>query len=139
MKIVSIETEVKLIPLKAPFITALRKVENIEFVRVTMTCSNGVVGIGEAPATKAITGEGIEDILHSIDSVKTTLIHYSAMDALERLHEQKRSNHPICLIGNSAKASLDMALLSLITQLEKIPLYKHFGANKTVHLQTDDS
>jgi L-Ala-D/L-Glu epimerase len=137
MKIINIQTEVKHIPLKTPFVTALRRVENIEFVRVSITCKNGLVGIGEAPATKAITGEGIEDILDSIESVKSTLNHHSPQNALERLHENRQTDHPICLIGNSARASLDMALLSLIAQSENMPLYQYFGAEDAVHLQTD--
>lgn len=137
MKIVKIQTEIKRIPLKTPFVTALRRVENVEFVRVRIICKNGQVGIGEAPATKAITGEGIEDILHSIESVMSTLNNHSPTNALELLHEQRHDNHPICRIGSSAKASLDMALLSLIAKSQKMPLYRYFGAQNAVHLQTD--
>ncbi len=137
MKIINIQTEIKYIPLKTPFVTALRRVENIEFVRVIITCKNGLVGVGEAPATKAITGEGIEEILHSIASIITILHNQIPTNALELLHEKKDNTDAICLIGHSAKASLDMALLSLIAQSENIPLFKYFGANEMIDLQTD--
>jgi L-alanine-DL-glutamate epimerase-like enolase superfamily enzyme len=137
MKIVKIETEVKKIPLKTPFITALRRVENVEFVRVTMTCESGVVGIGEAPATKAITGEGIEEILASIKSVRNILNFHMPSDALELLHEHRGTDHPICTIGSSAKAALDMALHSLIAQSQNIPMYQYLGAEESIALQTD--
>lgn len=103
--ILSITTEVKHIALKTPFITALRRVEAIEFVRVTLECSDGSMGIGEAPATFAITGEDIETILHSIESVKDELIGLELQDAITKLHNTS--------IGSSAKASLDIAILSL--------------------------
>jgi len=104
-KIVTIKTEVNYIELKTPFITALRRVENIEFVRVFVECSDGAVGIGEAPATFVITGEDIPIILHSIEDMKEKLIGLSLDDALITLHQ--------ACIGSSAKASLDMAILSL--------------------------
>lgn len=137
MKIVEITTEVKKIPLKTPFITALRRVEDVEFVRVTFVCESGAVGIGEAPATKAITGEGIEEILHSIEAVKATLNFHMPSDALELLHEKRGTDHPICTMGSSARAALDMALVSLIAQSQDIPMYRYFGAEEPKPLQTD--
>ena len=129
MKILSIETELKLIPLKTPFITALRRVENVEFVRVTLICENDFKAIGEAPATKAITGEGLEDILNSIEKVKSLLVLHMPKDALVILHQQD--------IGSSAKAALDMALVSLLSQQKEQKLYEYFGAEKPIKLKTD--
>jgi len=106
MKIKSIQTEVKYIALKTPFITALRRVEEIEFVRVLVECDDGTLGIGEAPATFAITGEDIRTIVDSIESIKTSLLGLNIETALEYLHKQS--------IGSSAKASLDMAIMTLL-------------------------
>ncbi|CAI6152739.1 MAG: L-Ala-D/L-Glu epimerase [uncultured Sulfurimonas sp.] len=106
MIIKSIQTEIKYIPLKTPFITALRRVDTIEFVRVHVICSDGEIGIGEAPATMAITGEDIEIILASIKKVKTTLIGLDIESALEELHKTG--------IGSSTKAALDIAFMSLL-------------------------
>ena len=106
MKIKSIKTEVKNIALKKPFITALRRVDGVEFVRVGIENNNGIINYGEAPATKAITGEDIEIILKSISNIKESLLHQSPQNALKILHNSK--------IGSSAKAALDMALFSFI-------------------------
>ena len=130
MKIQSITTEVKYIPLKTPFITALRRVENIEFVRVEVTCDNGMTAFGEAPATKAITGEDIKTILESVESVKELFIDKMQREALTLLHDEIK-------IGSSAKAALDMALISLEAQEKNIPLYEYFGAKKPIALHTD--
>ena len=130
MKIKSIECEIKLIPLKTPFITALRRVENVEFVRVRMECENGLVGIGEAPATKAITNEDIYDIMSSVWKVEDSLIAQNLEESLSILHSN-------CEIGSSAKASLDMAIVSLLAQQKNQKLYEYFGAKKPVKLKTD--
>lgn len=106
MKIKSITTEVKYIVLKTPFVTALRRVETIEFVRVSVVCDDGSQGLGEAPSTLAITGEDIAIIDNSIKKVKENLIGLEVKEALILLHKQS--------IGSSAKAALDMAFMSLL-------------------------
>jgi L-alanine-DL-glutamate epimerase-like enolase superfamily enzyme len=129
MKILSIETQIRYIPLKTPFITALRRVENVEFVRVALRCENGFAGIGEAPSTKAITGEDLEDILNSINSIKTKLISHMPKEALKIVHKSK--------MGSSAEAALDMALVSLIAQEKGLELYRYLGTKKATVLKTD--
>ena len=129
MKILSIETELKTIPLKTPFITALRRVENVEFVRVSVSCDNGFKAIGEAPATKAITGEGLEDILSSIESIKSSFIGTLPLEALDVLHKSS--------IGSSAKAALDMAFVWLLAREKNQTLFQYFGEENICTLQTD--
>ena len=130
MKIKTITTQIKYIPLKTPFITALRRVENVEFVRVEIICDNGLIGIGEAPATKVITNEGLEDILESVQKIKKYFINQSIDDTLSILHTQ-------CNIGSSAKASLDMAIFSLLSQQKRQTLFEYLGAKVPRVLQTD--
>lgn len=129
MKITNIKTEVKQIELKTPFKTALRTATHVEFVRVHVTSDSGFVGVGEAPATKAITGEDIEDILSSINSVKKLFLGLAPKEALDILHTTK--------IGSSAKAALDMAFVHLLSQEAKKPLYGYFGATDLTPLKTD--
>ena len=102
MIVENITTEVKYIALKTPFITALRKVENIEFVRVEILFDNGKMRFGEAPATVAITGESIDTILNSINKIKNKIVNKSIDEAFIILHNSS--------IGSSAKAAIDMAL-----------------------------
>ena len=107
MKISDISTEVIEIALKTPFITALRRVDAVEFVRVTVSCSEGSVVYGEAPATQAVTGEDIYSILSGIAFIQEELIGLAPADALIVLHQAE--------MGSSAKAALDMALFSLLS------------------------
>ena len=128
-KISNITTQVKHIPLKTPFITALRRVETIEFVRVYLTCEDGSVGVGEAPATMAITGEDIEIILASISKVKESLIGLDIEDALETLHKST--------IGSSAKAALDIACVFLLAQAKSKSLLEYFVLKDLAPIYTD--
>ena len=129
MKITKITTTIKVIALKTPFITALRRVENVEFVRVEVSCDNAMRAFGEAPATMAITGENLQIILSCINSLKKELISKTPHEALIVLHDSK--------IGSSSKAALDMALMSLMAKEKKVPLYEYLGAKSKTKLQTD--
>ncbi|NOR57013.1 MAG: dipeptide epimerase [Sulfurimonas sp.] len=120
MKIADISTEVKEIALKTPFITALRRVDAVEFVRVTVVCDDGSVAYGEAPATRAVTGEDIYSILSGIAFIKEELIDLTPVDAIGILHQAE--------MGSSAKAALDMALFSLIPENKE---------KQNITLQTD--
>ena len=130
MKIVSIKASLELIALKTPFITALRRVENIEFVRVVIVCADGSQAIGEAPATKAITNEDTYDIMNSIWKVEKYLINQSLEESLSILHKNNE-------IGSSAKAALDMAIVSLQAHQKQQRLFEYLGAQKAIELQTD--
>ena len=71
------------IPLKTPFVTALRRVETVESVRVTLRTAMGMVGTGEAPPTKAITGEDCGTILAAMERIRPALLHteFATVDA----------------------------------------------------------
>lgn len=120
MKILKISTEVKEIALKTPFITALRRVEAVEFVRVRVVCDDGSVAYGEAPATRAVTGEDIYSILSGVAFITEDLISLTPVDAIKILH--------LAQMGSSAKAALDMALFSLIPENKE---------KQNITLQTD--
>jgi L-Ala-D/L-Glu epimerase / N-acetyl-D-glutamate racemase len=128
-KIVKIITEFKTIPLRVPFVTALRRVENVEFVRVYISCDDSSIGIGEAPATMAITGEDLEIILASILKLKDNLMGLGIQEALYYIHQST--------IGSSAKAALDIALISLLAKEENKTLLEYFKIEDTTPIKTD--
>ena len=112
------------IPLRTPFITALRRVEHVAFIRVTLTTDGGLTGIGEAPPTKAVTGEDMTTIADALsDCIKPAMIGAALedMDHLQSLlHESCRGNH-------SAKAAVDIALYDLFSQRAGLPLCRYLG------------
>ena len=129
MKIKNITFQEIHIPLKTPFITALREVKNVVFIRVSVLCDDGSLRFGEAPATKAITGETIESIKKSIEQIKETFYEVDIQEALSLLHEQA--------IGSSAKAALDMAFVFLLAEAKKQTLLEYFGIKDTSPIKTD--
>src|SRR3546814_17216305 len=55
------------VPLKPPFKTALRTVETVEDIVVSIHTDTGHVGYGEAPATAVITGDTHGSIVSPIN------------------------------------------------------------------------
>ncbi|MBA1432218.1 MAG: hypothetical protein FAF04_01170 [Epsilonproteobacteria bacterium] len=106
MKIQNISLTQEKIALKTPFITALREVKDVAFIRVKVLCDDGSFAYGEAPAAKAVTGETLESIKENIILVKEHFMLKEPAIALELLHQTS--------IGSSAKAALDMAFVFCI-------------------------
>ncbi|MBN2896161.1 MAG: dipeptide epimerase [Campylobacterales bacterium] len=95
------------IALRHPFVTALRRVETVDFVRVILHTSSGRKGIGEAPPTPAITGETMESIEADLQRLGAQMMGLSPHEAQALLMHDTQ-------IKSSAKAALDIALCSLI-------------------------
>ncbi len=126
MMITSITTELKEIPLKKPFITALRRVDCVQSVLVTLKTKSGLTAFGEAPPTVAITGESIKSITHTINTIiapKILHVNFSEMlDILDVVHK-------CCSKNSSAKAALDIAVYNLFAQESKQELCSFLGGN----------
>jgi o-succinylbenzoate synthase len=133
MKLENIELRRQYVPLKKPFKTALRTVENLESVIVKITADNGLVGWGEASATVVITGDSLDSIEAAIaKTIKPQLIGKNLLNYEEVFHILHQS-----MIGNSsAKAAVDMALYDLLAQKCGLPLYQFLGGYQN-RLETD--
>jgi o-succinylbenzoate synthase len=112
------------IPLKTPFITALRRVDMVEFIRVRVATDSGHTGIGEAPPTKAITGEDEETITRAITESIRPALTGCRLDEMESLQTLL---HQSCEGNYSAKAAVDIALYDLFSQLKGLPLCRYLG------------
>ncbi len=96
------------IPLKHPFITALRRVEAVEFLRVHIHTDSGEIGIGEAPPTKAITGETVKSIRQAIEqNITPKLLGLTIAEAKEIIFTCKEN-------FTSALGAIDIALHDLL-------------------------
>lgn len=112
-------------PLRTPFVTARRRVESVEEVVVTLRTDEGVVGMGAAPATKAVTGEDLDTIEMTLShTLRPLLLHQPfALTAL------LQTLHGCCENNSSAKAAVDMALYDLAAQEAGKPLYTYLGGD----------
>ncbi len=122
MTINAIHTERHAIALRHPFITALRRVESVEFVRVFITCDHHI-GVGEAPPTVAITGESMESIESDIARAADMLVGKSPQEALKLLHLT-------CKLHGSATAAVDIALHDLLSQEQGSDLFGLLGGSE---------
>jgi o-succinylbenzoate synthase len=129
MKITDIRFGMLRVPLKTPFKTALRTVDSIEDIIVTVHTDSGHIGYGEAPATAVITGDTHGSIIEAIRKfISPRLIG-------EEIANLNRITHLIQTAlekNSSAKAAVEIAVYDLFGQLYKAPLYKMLGGGDPV-------
>ncbi len=129
MKITAIELGLLSVPLKTPFKTALRSVDNVEDVIVQIRTDDGATGWGGAPATAVITGDTHGSI---IDAIR----HYIAPRLIGR--DIAELNRNVALVqtamerNTSAKAAVEIALYDLFGQLHGAPTYQLLGGGDPV-------
>ena len=128
MKITKIEAGKISIPLKVPFITALRRVDTAEDLVIKVHTDDGAIGWGSAPATVVITGDSHASVAAAIKEVMAPqLIGLDIDDREEILARISRS----MAHNTSAKAALDIAVHDLFCQHYGLPLYRFFGGLRT--------
>ena len=127
MKITAIEIGKIAIPLKTPFITALRRVDVAEDVVVKVHTDDGHVGYGNAPATVVITGDSHESVAGAVEHVIGPKLIGMDIDDRELILETIQG----AMVHNtSAKAALDIAVHDLFGQRYGLPLYRFFGGRR---------
>jgi len=133
MRIRNIETFLLAVPLKTPFVTALRRVEQIQDLVVRVELDNGMVGYGEAAPTLAISGDSLQSMQAVIHTVmKPRLVGQSILNFQQLLGLVQGA-----VIGNSsAKAAMEIALYDARARLFDQPLCQLLGAEPG-SLQTD--
>ena len=133
MKITGIEWGRISIPLRTPFKTALRRVDSVEDIIVTVHTDTGDQGFGEAPPTGVITGDTAESVCGALEHHLAPALLGREVEDFEALMQAVQS----ALVHNtSAKAAVDMALWDLYGKRYRIPVHKLLGGART-HLVTD--
>jgi L-alanine-DL-glutamate epimerase-like enolase superfamily enzyme len=123
--------EVK-VPLKVPFKTALRSVNEVHELVIFIETNTGLIGYGSASATAVITGDVIDSMRAALELLLPRLLGKSLRDfnALLRTVHQGVVHH------NSLKAALEIALYDLRAQQMGLPLYQFLGGGEP-QLKTD--
>ena len=133
MKIKAIHIGRISIPLKRPFITALRRVDSAEDVVVRLETDSGEIGFGNAPPTAVITGDSQDSVVAAIrDTLGPRLIGLD-VENIEAIHTVLATG---MLHNHSAKAALDIAAHDLYARRFGMPLYQLFGGYRS-QLETD--
>ena len=126
MKIVDIKLAMLRLPLRTPFKTALRTVEQLEDIVVQVCTDTGHVGYGEAPPTAAITGETHASLKEAIRGYIAPRLLGRELDDIDGLSQAVQG---AIAKNSSAKAAVDMALYDLHAQLRGVPLYGLLGGS----------
>ncbi len=129
MKITDIRFGMLRVPLKTPFKTALRTVEQVEDVVVTIHTDTGHIGYGEAPATAVITGDTHGSIIEAIQKYIAPRILGQDIANLNRITQLVQN---ALEKNSSAKAAVEIAVYDLFGQLYDAPLYKMLGGGDPV-------
>ena len=133
MKIRNIRLGMLNVPLKTPFKTAIRTVNEIEDVVVIVETDTGLTGYGAAPATAVITGDTHGSIIEAISKVIAPALIGRNIADLNKLTNIIQN----AIVRNfSAKAALEIAIYDLYGQLYDAPLYKLLGGGDNV-ISTD--
>jgi o-succinylbenzoate synthase len=129
MKITEIRFGMIRVPLKTPFKTALRTVDTVEDIVVSVHTDTGHVGYGEAAATAVITGDTHGSIIEAIRRyIAPRLVGQDIAD-LNRITQLIQT----ALEKNtSAKAAVEIAVYDLWGQLYGAPLYQMLGGGDPV-------
>ena len=123
MRIGEILIEVTSFPLKVPFITALRRVDRVQVLHVSLETEEGIRGLGAASPTAAVTGETEPSIREGVRLIGESLRGRDTDDLNSLLDLVSRS-----LPGNSsARAAVDMALYDLVSREMNLPLTRFLG------------
>ena len=127
MKITNIRTQILKAPLKNPFITSLRRVDELEDLVVIIECDDGTVGYGEGVPTPVITGDTMESMMVGIVHIKPLMLGHDIEDfdtVLNLVHTSIDKS-------TTLKSALEIALYDLKAQSVKLPLYRMLGGTQT--------
>ncbi len=133
MKITEVRLGMLRVPLKTPFKTALRTVDTVEDIVVSIHTDTGNVGYGEAAATAVITGDTHGSIIEAIDKVIAPRLIGEDIADLNRIVRRIQSSLER---NTSAKAAVEIAIYDLWAQLYGAPLYRMLGGGEPV-ISTD--
>ncbi|MBX9400453.1 dipeptide epimerase [Lysobacter sp. BMK333-48F3] len=129
MKITDIRFGMLRVPLKTPFKTALRTVDTVEDIVVTVHTDTGHIGYGEAPATAVITGDTHGSIVEAIRKFISPRLIGQEIANLNRITGLIQG---AIEKNSSAKAAVEIAVYDLFGQLYGAPLYKMLGGGDPV-------
>ena len=129
MKITEIRLGMLRVPLKTPFKTALRTVETVEDIVVSIHTDSGHVGYGEAPATAPITGDTHGSI---IEAIRRHIAPRIVGEDIANLNRITRIVQGALERNTSAKAAVEIAVYDLWGQLYGAPLYRMLGGGEPV-------
>ena len=133
LAIADLQVDIKQIPLKQPFVTALHRVDAVNAVRVTVRLANGVTGVGTCTPNEKVTGDSLSSARAVIEeTIKPLVLGKNLTDWKELLNTVKTS-----IVHNApAKAAVEIALYNTRANLFGLTLSQLLGG-KGGSVETD--
>lgn len=120
-------------PLRMPFKTALRTVNELEEITLQLTDHDGFVGWGSVVPTPAITGEGEERIRADLREI----LGWLRRTRIDEISRWKEILPNAIVYSRSSLCAVDIALHDLAAKRNALPLWKFLGSEKSRILQTN--
>lgn len=121
------------VPLRFPFVTALRTTTEVESLIVTLVDDDGLEGWGEVPQVWRITGESLAGAEACLEGPIAAVLVGADSEDLQPLCRLVRG----AVVGNSgAKAAVDVALHDLVARRRGVSLARFLGGT-SLRLTTD--
>jgi len=123
IKVSDIQVFPLFIPFKRPHRISLGLAEGREILVAKVTTTSGIVGVGEAVAHPAFSGETLESLRGAIDYLKECVVGRDPLNInqINNLMDKR-------LYGNyGAKAAIEMALLDIKGKYFQVPVYDLLG------------
>ncbi|RDV44269.1 dipeptide epimerase [Leifsonia sp. ku-ls] len=121
------------VPLRRPFVTAVRRADAVDALLVTVVDSDGRVGWGEAPASWRVTGESHASISEAVAGpLSHAVVGMPGDDPVTTSDRLARA-----VVGNaSARMAVECAVWDLAARAAGQPLYRYLGGEADV-IETD--
>jgi L-alanine-DL-glutamate epimerase-like enolase superfamily enzyme len=131
--IVDVRCQRVTVPLRTPFVTALRRATAVESVVVQLVDSDGCFGFGEAPQVWQVTGESLASAEACVLAPLAAVVQdHDPDDLVPLLHEIEGA----VVANHGAKAAMDVALHDLVARRRGVSLPVLLGAT-THRVETD--
>jgi L-alanine-DL-glutamate epimerase-like enolase superfamily enzyme len=128
-RVVAVRCRVVHAPLHTTFRTALRSTDTTDSVLVEIEDGDGLVGTGEAPAVRQVTGESVAGIRAAVEGPLGRVLDGADPADLLQLTGRVRA----AVVGNhAAKAAVDVALHDLAARRSGVPLVVLLGGTRLV-------
>lgn len=117
----------------SPFVTSLRRVDELTPILIKAESDDGRTGWGEAPVSPQVTGETPDSSLSVLGKLTPNLLGLDPRDR-EKIHSRMKES----IKGNNAsKAGIDIAVHDLLGKVWNVPLWKLFGGFRSSRITTD--
>ncbi len=123
-----------ILPFHEPFEYALSVASDTENIFVRLITDEGLVGIGEASPSPAITGDTADTMMVAGRTLASLLLGKDSGDieGLTRVMARQLAGHP------TIRSGFDMALYDLAAKAAGMPLYRFLGGTRRT-FQTDNT